>query len=79
MKNRRLSFLFVLSILLGCSSQTGEESLKIGFGKVDLTPTGIFEDPAQGGQKNFPEEKYRREEKFAISDRVEGRWRPGSA
>ena len=52
--------------------------MEIGFGKADLSAAGIFEDPVSDPQGGAPNEKYRREEKFAISDRVEGRWRPGS-
>ena len=52
--------------------------LEVGFGKADLTRAGIFEDPVSDSQGHLTEDDFRREEKFAISDRVEGRWRPGS-
>jgi len=78
MKYSKLTLVLTVSIILGCSGKKEGEYLEIGFGKADLTRAGIFEDPVQDSPDNTPENKYRREEKFAISDRVEGRWRPGS-
>ena len=78
MKYSNLAFILTVSIILGCTGQKKEAGLEIGFGKADLTQAGIFEDPVPDNQGNAPADKYNREEKFAISDRVEGRWRPGS-
>jgi len=78
MKYNKWAFLLAASIILGCSGQRQKTVLQIGFGKADLTRAGIFEDPVSDNQGNTPADKYSREEKFAISDRVEGRWRPGS-
>ncbi len=74
----KLVVVLTLSVILGCTEQKREEVLEIGFGKADLTRAGIFEDPVSDNQKTLNEDNFRREEKFAISDRVEGRWRPGS-
>ena len=74
----KLITILTISLFFGCSGQKREEVLEIGFGKADLTQAGIFEDPVPDYQENVTEDKFRREEKFAISDRVEGRWRPGS-
>ncbi|MEE9460844.1 MAG: hypothetical protein V3V53_03380 [Bacteroidales bacterium] len=78
MKYSKLAFTLMASILLACSGQENKTVLEIGFGKADLTRAGIFEDPVPDSSGITAENKYRREEKFAISDRVEGRWRPGS-
>ena len=72
-----LSFLFFL--FSGCGNRQNENKvLKLGFGKADLTQAAIFEDPLVKGKSYKSQHKYEREEKFAISDRVKGRWRPGS-
>ena len=76
--NIRSIFFLVLLLLAGCIQHKKEEILKVGFGKANLTQACIFEDPVPVNQKSRPENLYIREEKFAISDRVEGRWRPGS-
>ena len=78
MKYSNLAFILMALILLACSGQEKETVLEIGFGKADLTRAGIFEDPVPDSPGITAVNKYRREEKFAISDRVEGRWRPGS-
>lgn len=78
MKYSKLAFILLASILIACSGQEKKTVLEIGFGKSDLTRAGIFEDPVSPSQVKTIENKYSREEKFAISDRVEGRWRPGS-
>ncbi len=78
MKYNKLAFILLASILIACSGQEKKTVLEIGFGKSDLTRAGIFEDPVSSSQVKTAENKYSREEKFAISDRVEGRWRPGS-
>lgn len=78
MKYSKFAFLLYATILLACSGQEKTAVLEIGFGKADLTQAGIFEDPVTSSEVNTADNKYRREEKFAISDRVEGRWRPGS-
>jgi len=69
----------VLSLLIyGCSCQNEKNCLTIGFGKANLTKAGIYEDPVDNNQDLKDAPKYKYEEKFAVSDRVEGRWRPGS-
>ncbi|PID92596.1 MAG: hypothetical protein CSA96_02300 [Bacteroidetes bacterium] len=78
-----MKFLSIACALIGilvfsCSGQKDEEPLKIGFGKADLSRACILEDPVSDAISQDFRDKYRREEKFAISDRVEGRWRPGS-
>ncbi len=78
MKYGNLAFILTVSIILGCTGQHQKAVLEIGFGKADLTRAGIFEDPVAESPGNTSTGKYSREEKFAISDRVEGRWRPGS-
>jgi hypothetical protein len=78
MKFNRFTIFLSACILLACSGKEKKAVLEIGFGKADLTQAGIFEDPVFSNQKTTDDNKYRREEKFAISDRVEGRWRPGS-
>ena len=78
MKYSKLAFILLASILIACSGQEKKTVLEIGFGKSDLTRAGIFEDPVSPSQVKTSENKYSRESKFAISDRVEGRWRPGS-
>jgi hypothetical protein len=78
MKYSRLAFILAVCLFFGCTGQKQKTVLEIGFGKADLTQAGIFEDPVPEDQESISEDKYRREEKFAISDRVEGRWRPGS-
>ena len=78
MNYTKLVFVLIISVIFGCTGQKKEEVLEIGFGKADLTQAGIFEDPVPDFQESVTEDKFRREEKFAISDRVEGRWRPGS-
>lgn len=78
MKYSKLALLLMAVILLACSRQEKKTVLEIGFGKADLTGAGIFEDPISSSQVNTVDSRYSREEKFAISDRVEGRWRPGS-
>jgi hypothetical protein len=72
--------IFILTgvILCSCSGQKNEAVLEIGFGKADLTLAGIFDDPVSDNGVQVSEEKFQREEKFSISDRVEGMWRPGS-
>lgn len=67
-------FLFIYT----CSQPNKKEQLQIGFGKANLSQAGIYEDPVSEDQALVSGEKYKREDKFAISDRVEGRWRPGS-
>ena len=71
-----LAVLFLL--IYGCSHQNGDRHLTIGLGKANLTNAGIYEDPVPANQVSASGDKYRWEEKFAISDQVEGRWRPGS-
>lgn len=68
----------LLSILFFFSCTTRSNHLTIGFGKVNISEAGIYEDPVSVNHSQASTEKFRREEKFAISDRVEGRWRPGS-
>lgn len=77
-KFRKIVFVLCGVIFFSCTGQKKEAVLEIGFGKADLTRAGIFEDPVSDNRKTESGDKYRREEKFAISDRVEGRWRPGS-
>lgn len=67
-----------ISVILGCTRQKQKEVLEIGFGKANLTRACIFNYPVQDNRKFMSEDKFRREEKFSISDRVEGRWRPES-
>ncbi|MBL7696938.1 MAG: right-handed parallel beta-helix repeat-containing protein [Chitinophagaceae bacterium] len=50
----------------------------IGFGKSNLTQAGLYDDPVDNDQNPADSQKYHYENKFGISDRVEGRWRPGS-
>ncbi len=70
---------FILIIILFFFSCTAKNNpLTIGFGKVNISEAGIYADPKSDDQSVGSAEKFRREEKFAISDRVEGRWRPGS-
>lgn len=72
-----IAFLFVcLFFTAGCRSESPTEGLRIGFGKANLSPAGIYDDPLRPQQASG--DQYKREEKFAIADRVEGRWRPGS-
>ncbi len=72
-------YLLLSTVLLsGCSKNQGKNAMMIGFGKANLSPAGIYEDPASADNTLVAGEKYKREEKFAISDRVAGRWRPGS-
>lgn len=78
MKYSKLAFILLASILIACSGEEKKLVLQIGFGKADLTQAGIFEDPVSSVHASTTDDKYSREEKFAISDRVEGRWRPGS-
>jgi len=78
MKFKGIIFILAGAILCSCTGQKSEGVLEIGFGKADLTRAGIFEDPVSDDQVPGSVEKFRREEKFAISDRVEGMWRPGS-
>ncbi len=69
----------VLSFLVySCSCQKEKDYLSIGFGKANLTKAGIYEDPVGNNQDIRNGDKYKYEDKFAISDRVEGRWHPGS-
>ena len=79
---KKISFLILASILpflIACSGNSSKhEALKLGFGKADLTQAAIFEDPLVKGKSYKTQHKYDREEKFAISDRVKGRWRAGS-
>jgi hypothetical protein len=77
MKSLFYSFL-VMALLVNCKSH--ENNYSIGFGKVNLSDAGIYEDPisSEPSVSLTLTEKFRREDKFAISDRVEGRWRPGS-
>lgn len=65
-------------LIYSCSCQIGKNYLTIGFGKANLTKAGIYEDPVDNNQDLRDGNKYKYEEKFAISDRAEGRWRPGS-
>jgi hypothetical protein len=60
-------------IIISCTGQKNHEVLKIGFGKADLTRAGLFNDPVSDHKNHESDDKFRREEKFAISDRVEGR------
>lgn len=78
MKLTKIFFFLAGAIIFSCTGQKNKEVLKIGFGKADLTRAGIFENPVSDKLVQDSEEKYQREEKFAISDRVEGMWRPGS-
>lgn len=78
MKFRKLLLILGGAILFSCTGQKNEVVLTIGFGKADLTRAGIFENPVSDNKNHESGDKFRREEKFAISDRVEGRWRPGS-
>ncbi len=72
-------YVIILSCLVySCSSKDEANYLTIGFGKANLSPAGIYEDPVSIDQETSSVSKYTREDKFAISDRVEGRWRPGS-
>jgi hypothetical protein len=74
-----LHILTVLSLFIfGCSCQKEKKYLEIGFGKANLTKAGIYEDPIVDTRDFLDGLKFKYEEKFAISDRVEGRWRPGS-
>lgn len=70
--------LFVLPLLYlwSCGKPEETELLRIGFGKADITQTGIYEDPHR--EESNSEGQYTKEEKFGIVDRIEGRWRPGS-
>ena len=78
-KTTILSTLVFVILLTACSgSDSKNKTLKLGFGKADLTQAAIFEDPLVKGKTYKSQHKYDREEKFAISDRVKGRWRPGS-
>jgi len=77
-KFRRLVLILGGTILFSCTGPKNEAVLTIGFGKADLTRAGIFDDPVSESMGHESDDKFRREEKFAISDRVEGRWRPGS-
>ncbi len=83
MKLNKIIFFLAGAIIFSCTGQKNKEVLEIGFGKADLTRAGIFDDPVSDSPVSDKlvqgsEEKYQREEKFAISDRVEGMWRPGS-
>lgn len=78
MKFRRLLLILSGAIVFSCTGQKNEAVLRIGFGKADLTRAGIFDDPVSDNKNHESGDKFRREEKFAISDRVEGRWRPGT-
>lgn len=69
---------FIIILFHGCSKTIEKTYQKIGFGKVNVTGAGIYEDPISPELSSTSENAYRREEKFAIADRVEGRWRPGS-
>jgi|WetSurMetagenome_2_1015567.scaffolds.fasta_scaffold00791_3 hypothetical protein len=69
----------VLFLLICCfSCQSKKNYLAIGFGKASLTVAGIYEEPVNNDQDFKDGQKYKYEEKFAVSDRVEGRWRPGA-
>ena len=71
--------MMMIVMISSCSFQKAEtENHKIGFGKSDLTQAAIFEDPLVEGNTYKSQHKYGREEKFAISDRIKGRWRAGS-
>ncbi len=74
--NAAFTMAFFILVFTGCSQQ--QKRARIGFGKADLSQAGIYEDPVSMDQAPVSGEKFKREEKFAISDRVEGRWRPGS-
>jgi hypothetical protein len=71
-----LLLVFVLFLVIACSPKN--ETIRIGLGKSNLTRAGIYEDPISEDSSSESGEKYSREKKFAISDQVEGRWRPGS-
>ena len=68
----------VVILIAACSTPKEQKTLKLGFGKADLTQAAIFQDPLVKGNSYKSQHKYDREEKFAISDRVKGRWRAGS-
>jgi hypothetical protein len=68
----------IIAITACTQPKEPKKSLKLGFGKADLTQAAIFEDPLIKGNTYKTQHKYDREEKFAISDRVKGRWRAGS-
>jgi len=75
---KRITYLSLFALLIIMSACTGGKPLKLGFGKADITQAAIFEDPLVTGKTYKTQHKYDREEKFAISDRVKGRWRAGS-
>jgi hypothetical protein len=73
----KLFILFLLCLLFfHCQSLFKKKPLQLGFGKASLLPAAIYDDPLR------PENKgayiYKKEEKFGISDRKAGYWRPGS-
>jgi len=80
MKTLKFILIVVISIMLTACSffKSTEKNLELGFGKADLTQAAIFEDPLVRGNTYKSQHKYEREEKFAISDRIKGRWRAGS-
>ena len=79
---KEFKYLLILVILMGITScslkKQSNKYPKLGFGKADLTQAGIFEDALVKGNTYKSQHKYDREEKFAISDRIKGRWRAGS-
>jgi len=80
MKTLKFILIVVISIMITACSflKPAEKNLKLGFGKADLTQAAIFEDPLVKGNTYKSQHKFNREEKFAISDRIKGRWRAGS-
>lgn len=77
----KFTYLIIAILILSSSCQLKsfkKGSLKLGFGKADLTQAAIFDDPLINGDTYKLQHKYDREEKFAISDRIKGRWRAGS-
>ena len=80
MKTLKFILIVVIFIMITACSflKPAEKNLKLGFGKADLTQAAIFEDPLVKGKTYKSQHKFNREEKFAISDRIKGRWRAGS-
>jgi hypothetical protein len=78
-KFKNLLILIIFLVITSCSSKKqSDKNYEVGFGKADLTQAAIFEDPLVEGKTYKSQHKYDREEKFAISDRIKGRWRAGS-
>lgn len=78
MKAKRYLIILFIVFFSACKSEQKDHSVKIGFGKADLTQAAILEDPEVHMQEADHEDKYAKEEKFYITDRVKGMWRTGS-